>query len=953
MKFCRFLVFSALFLALLVPIAHAQNSADGLRVKIESEDPSGIFVDSDTVELRRSVLFSIQFFNETSEARNATLNWRIQDASGKVVQAGEEKYPIPANGYVSRRELFIPPGRGEFLLSADGYSRRDGPDLKARDEFPFAVVASPEGKKTRPFLLLDAPLQIPEKKLEIYSKLGVRALRTILNPETNQAQNTTATDFWKRVDTALRARAAHDLSTVGVLRAPVGSGSRRARDDEEWLQFALLAITRTPTIRTWEIVGDAAPETISELARAARNMSPSRSLLAEASPFLPANEVRRLQPVDGLLLPISPPMSGVHPAALRRALMTGNNRAREAGGMSFHVREVGARNRRDETSPLDDAAALTIQTVSSLASGAQGVSANFETASTPDYTRQSRGAVFSAMAKMLGDGDFHSELFPNSPILSGALFGKANNAGSVAVLWTAFGADGKPEKARLETWLQDVQAFDVFGNAIKGIDRKNPNVTLSSQPIYLQTNLAPEALARALREAAISGLDPLAAQVLPITQPVEYSGEGKPKDNKFAPASKMALRVRLQNVGIAAMSGTLKVNPPPSWKLENNSQQWNLNPGESRIYAFGVSLVKPNDQYPVVVDATAISKVGSKTVRGHWVWKQTAMVATATNVSSEDNLQIDGSLDDWKNASWMELPAPSMGKRKVKARLAVKWDANRLYIAAKVEEAALKARPENSADYDFWQNSDAIQFAFGLRDAAWMQPGNTPFRDTDAGFLLSPFHTRADGTIEARVLRLWNSQIPFGALSDRVRWGGAVPGARVEIRRDERDGTTNYEAAIPLSEIADFNPAARAATGKEFDSPTRFSWILHNNEGDALQWSEANHVFDWWNNTGSFLPAQNFSLAAQTLLGFSQKGEVAVVNMSTPPVAPPVVVTPVEPPEENLPPYFPTVETPPAPRPTPRPTPRPRSTPVPSGTLPKPVPTEPIPPDMLPPAPRN
>ena len=967
MKFRRFLLFSVLIsilcLALSVPVARAQNSVDGLRVKIESEEPSGIFIDSDTLELRRSILFSIQFFNETKVARNATLTWRIQDASGKVVQSGDEKYPIAANGYVSRRELFIPPARGEYLLSADGYGKRDGPDLKARSEFAFTVIAAPPSQPTRPLLLLDAPLQIPEKKLDIYAKLGVRALRTVLNPETDNAQNTTPADFWKRVDNALQARYTRGLGTVGVLRAPVGNGPRRARDDEEWLQFALLAITRTPSIRTWEITGEAAPETISELARAAHNMNPSRTLLAEASPFLAAGDVRRLLPADGLLLAVSPEMASVHPAALRRALVAANNRTKEAGGLSFHVREAGA-NRDRNITPLEDAAALTIQTVSALASGAQGVSSAFETSdetsaadvSTPDYTRQSRGAVFAAMAKMLGNADFHSELFPTSPIISGVLFGKAN--GSVAVLWTSPGSDGKPEKARLETWLQNVQAMDVFGNPIAGVDRKKPSVNLGSQPIYLQSNLAPEALARALREATISGLDPLAAQVLPFTQPLEYSGVGKPKDNKFAPASKTALRVRLQNVGIAALSGTLKVNPPPSWKLENDTQQWNLNPGESRIYAFPVALVKTNDQYPVVVDATSISKVGNKTVRGHWGWTQNALVATATNVTAEDNLQVDGALGDWKNAAWMEMPSHLIGKRKVKAQLAVKWDANRLYLAAKVREPRLQPRPNSNADYAFWQDSDAIQFAFGLRDAAWMQPGNAPFRDTDAGFLLSPFHTRPDGTIEARVLRLWNSQIPFGAVSDRVRWGGAVPGARIEIVRDEREGTTNYEAAIPLSEIADLNPSVRAATAKELDSPTRFSWILHNDEGGALQWSEANHVFDWWNNTGSFLPSQNFSFAAQTLLGFSRKGEVAAGNGSTPsaltPVeAPPIVTPPVELPEENLEPYFPVVETPPTPNPTPKPTPRPQSTPAPTGTLPKPVPTEPIPPDMLPPAPRN
>jgi hypothetical protein len=62
-------------------------------------------------------------------------------------------------------------------------------------------------------------------------------------------------------------------------------------------------------------------------------------------------------------------------------------------------------------------------------------------------------------------------------------------------------------------------------------------------------------------------------------------------------------------------------------------------------------------------------------------------------------------------------------------------------------------------------------------------------------------------------------------------------------------------------------PTLRPALRSSRDMAVRFSWILHNDEGRALQWSRVNDVFPWWHNTGSFLPAQGVFLAAQVPLG--------------------------------------------------------------------------------------
>jgi hypothetical protein len=969
---CLFL-FSAMCVTAFFGAAQAQNrdeAQDGLRVKIECEEPSGIFLDSETTMVRRAILFSIHAFNQTSQPREVVLNWRVRDASGKVVQAGDAKYPVPAGGFITRRELLSTPKLGAFVLQADAFSRADGPDYKAEQSFPFAIIATPK-KDARPFLLLDAPLELDEKQLAALSRLGARVLRTEVAPSADEDDGVS---FWRSLNAALEARIALGIATVGVLRAPRGEGAGRERNDEEWLQWALRVMQQTPLIATWEITGQASPDTISELARAAQNMSPPRGVFA--TPRAAAGDWKRLQPVAGLLYPLSAEDAEVHPAALRRAFLGAQSRSQESGLPSFHVRNVGALNTTGKSSALESAQLMTTQTVAALDAGAQGASTRLFADDRLGLESLARGAAFANLSAQIGDADFYEDLFPTSPVITGAVFGRENGGGSVAVLWTAPGQDGKESKGRLEAWMPDAVALDLFGNLLAGAERKNISLPLSAQPIFISSSVYPEELARRLREGFVSDIAPLAAQVLPLEAPLVHAGEMKPKDNKFAPSNKLAIRVRLQNIGVGDLSGTLKISPPPSWKLDADKQQFDLKPGESRIYDFGVSQVKPNDQYPVKVDASAVQKNGGKTKKDNWSWTQNAMMATATNITRDESVVVDGNLSDWRDAMWMKVE-----NKKSSAKLAVRWDATHLYIAALVREARLVPRNPDG-EYSFWRGNDAIQIAFGLRDAAWMQPGSGPFRDTDFGFLLSPFHARPDGTIDARVLRLWNPQAPFAKLPDRTRWAGAAPGAHLEIRRNERGGETLYEAAIPLSEIPELNPATRVASAQSFGNPVRFAWIVHENDGEKLQWARENHVFDWWNNTGSFLPSSDFSVAAQTFLGFAQIGAIGAgtpgtaatgvgstptVNIAPPPIPnPPIAPAPVLPPppalpaEGSVPPYLPNVEAPPPPESTPTPptapppprtTPAPSQTPAPPPALPRPVPVEPISPDMLPPAP--
>lgn len=941
-------LFLLLLCFLLAPFASAQDS-EGLRLKIESEEPSGIFLDNETVHKRRAALFSIHVFNETSEEQRVILTWRWRDSGGKVVQSDQKKYPVAAGDYISQRELFQAPGRGAFRLEVTAFARRKGmADLKTESVFPLAVIAAPASDDTRPFLLLDAPFDLNEKQLDALSRSGARVLRTSVSLTDSNANEV---EFWAKCSAALEERQKRGLATVGVLHAPENEGADPTLAGEQWLQWALRTMIELPQIHAWEIVGGATPEAISELARAAQNMNPMRSVLASAHI---TDNWKQLRPANGLLLPLSTDLANAHSAALHRALVGIERQAEQNGLASLHVRDVGALNTSRRSSALDSAQLLTTQTVTALSAGSQGVSTRLLADDEIGQESLARIAAFAALSSQIGNAQFHSEAFPNSPIIHGAIFGKDQGPGAVAVLWTAPGQDGKDSRGRLDAWFPEAQIFDFFGNLTESVEHKNLSIPLSPLPIFLATNAAPEALARSLSEGSITGIAPLAAQVLPLEQPIEYDGEMIPKDNTFEPSVKTAVRVRLQNVGIGAASGTLKIAPPPGWKLHTTEQQFELAPGASRLYEFDIWEVRPAGAYPFKIGTDSIVQTGGKTVKRSQIWHQEAPVATANNVPLGESREIDGELSDWSNAHWMELAS-----KRVRARLALQWDTHYLYLAARVREPRFDPRDATDKEYAFWKNSDAIQLGFGMREEDWMQPGSKPFRDTDFGFLLSPFHTRVDGTYEGRVLRLWDPQTPFGALSDRTRWGGAVKGARLEIRRDERSGETFYEAAIPLSELPELDPISRAATRQEPGKPIRFSWIVHNNEGEELQWAKERNVFPWWNNTGSFLPAHQLSFAAQTLLGFVRKGEIAAGEPPHVPAAPPAPYTPILPPdppapttpaepeepeepaeteEEYLPPYLPELSDT-------------DGTPSEPAVQPAPFPTAPIPPDLLPPAP--
>ncbi|MBV9867750.1 MAG: hypothetical protein JO316_20555 [Abitibacteriaceae bacterium] len=930
----------------------------GLRLQLSGEEVTGIYFDSQTLKTQTPIVLSLRVTNDAPETRRVFLSWHIADVNGKILLHKNDNFRVEAHGLLLRRELFPTPALGPYYLHAEVTAKRHGPDDKAMADLPFAVVVAPvSGYRPQSFFSLTTPTLLNPQDLDFYQRIGARVLRspwelpggavadgsasTVAAPQPAAQLNQGA------LDQQTRQRLAHKLATVGVLSLPL-TDSNGIDANEAWMREAVPLMTRYEAIRTWEIASPVTAAQETSLALAARASRPNLRLLwplstkagatagAVAShsqtldsttvPWLEEASLRSTQPRDATSGEENPGTNlvagenaAVHPSGILRTLLTHQDLSRKAGISSCYIHQDHG---VPSSNNISAAGSLVTGYLLSIMAGASGMSTTLDSnavetgagvsGGTPQ--QMSRAAAFATVTHLLEDATFEGDLFPQSPTLWGALF--HTQTSTIAALWTARDS----ERGRLIVPVAQADGLDVFGNVVARARHGSLAISISSTPVYLVSSQTPENLNRALHTAKVEGLRPLVAQILPLTQRLRpassialvrtttATGQGtKAKtantSKSIANNSRPSLRVRLQNILIQPVSGYLRVTPPHGWTLIADTMRYQLQPGEARIYQFAVaqSVATKDAVYPVTATASA--------GHGRWQWKQALRMATADNVKRGHPLRLDGDLSDWHDATWMQVQGLSSRSRPIKARVALRWNTRRLYIAAEVEEPSFRPRRAEDATYPFWDGYDALQFAFGFHDTPESQPGREPFRDTEYGFLLAPFNQASNGRIEGRLLRLWSPALAFGGATDALRYGGVVPDSVCIIRRDPQTHLTRYEASLPLSEMPSLRPPRRAAQ----DAPVRFSWVLHNSAGANIQWSRAVAVFPWWNNTGSFLPAQKLYLAAQSLLGFTIEGAIDAPH------------------ENSIPKPKPThhlTTTHPAPQPTPhRPHPRPKPKP--------------------------
>jgi hypothetical protein len=963
-----------------------------LRLQLSAEQPSGIYFERDTLRTRTALVFSLRAWNDEGTPRPLTLWWRIEDATGKTWWKQKSNVPVGARNFVLRREAWEAPQLGAYRLRINAQatgSRKESAQL----DWPFAIVSAPRSSyRPRSFFALSSPTFLGDTQLDFYARTGVRVLRSpwtistrSLSPLTEVADGgsmSSAPGSYGTLDVQMQARLKRRIATWGVLPVAASDASDASEpfsarpSGASWARELSSLVPRYNTMARWEVFR--APSALQAMPTTDASSPEVRRLRLNAPLLLPlsAQSDVAANASDGLV--VSLPMEERNAVEGRPANSATTLRAllwaqRRAARRPFHIvqnEDIGEYSKED--CALDAAGFMVQRFVLGVVSGASGMSfPGFAPASSDNIAvagprsaargdadeerlaSYARAAAFAAMTRLLEDASREGELFTASPVLWGATFRNTALPGAtpasepvsaqIAVLW----ADTNQRGVRLQVRLPSARVLNVFGNEIARSRRGVVQVPLSTHPVYVISSAPANVNANAWRAAVVEGLEPLAAQLLPLTKAPYTTPQAAKSKTPTAPTSiGHSLGVRLQNVSIKPVAGTLRLQPPPGWKLVREAQSFRLNPGASRIYRFPVAQSRVaqsrrNDKASYFLSATA--DVPGDRLR----WKQEVNVATAQNVKRGSSIEIDGQLDEWRDAQWMEMKARSDASstrnapRPVDVRLALRWDSSRLFIAVRVQEPSLQPRRPEAISYPFWDDYDGLQIAFGLRDDALAKPGREPFRDTDYGFLLSPF-SDATGAIEGRLLRLWSTTVPFGAQRDTLRWGGSVPGARCAITRDEAAQVTIYEASLPLGEMPTLRPASRSAR----DMTVRFSWILHNDEGRALQWSRATNVFPWWQNTGSFLPAQGVFLAAQAPLGFTQIGAVdeAALPATLRNTLPPLPRTPTQPATPRV-----TVVRPPALEPmSPRVLP-PVNAPPENVLPPAPVRNEPLP--QLPPSP--
>jgi len=820
-----------LSLALAAP-AFAQTGG-APRVQVSGEEASGVYFDRDTLSSQTPILFSARVQNPDEQTREVELSWKITDERGRVVWSKRARFSLDGGTSITRRELFDPPARGGFVLRTQANISRRGPDSQGAASLPFAVTLAPSvgagGARPRSFFVLDAPAAPDATGLNFYSRLGARVLRSPLVQDPSRPD-------WNAVGAQLGERLKRNLSSIAVLDL----GEDGSRGQALFSRQVPSTLARYNALGTWELTGQVDASDLDAWSQLVRARRPDLSLLSPL-PALPSGITQsdaRLKSgeLDGATFgwPLAKTQS-VHPAALRRLWLSRAIAVRQAGLQSLHLRRADA---------TGDGGEMTADYLSAIMAGASSMSEPVMPASLATFKTDAdgakamaRAAAFTMLSRTLEDAAFREQLFPHSPNLEGALF--RTPRGSVAVLYAPLQA------CRLTLRVSPAQVLDAYGNPLSSSSNGQLDLRLGREPVYLASGVATEVLSYALRSARVSGLDSLAAQLLPLSRRPGTMGPGS-----------AAVRVRLQNIGLAPLETGIQLRAPHGWILARDRFPVSLDAGEAKTFEFRATS-SPADPKNLTPSFSLSARGGA---RGDWKWN--APVATATASPSQLAPRIDGKLDDWSDANWLRCAPNAAG---VSGELALKWDASNLYIAAKIHEGALTARNPEAPSYEFWRAFDAIQIAFGTTQNSSSVPTETPFRDSDAGFLLCPWLQNDAGSFSGRLLRLWSPSKPYNSVSDRVRWGGAVPGAKCVVARDEVGQSTVYEARMPLSAVPGLNP--RALSQK--DGVVRFGFLIHNAEGAPLDWGAQNGNFAWWDNTSTFLPEGRLTSSLRCTLGFS------------------------------------------------------------------------------------
>ena len=279
----------------------------------------------------------------------------------------------------------------------------------------------------------------------------------------------------------------------------------------------------------------------------------------------------------------------------------------------------------------------------------------------------------------------------------------------------------------------------------------------------------------------------------------------------------------------------------------------------------------------------------------------------------------------------LEKPSTDPNAQKIVARIYTAYDKNNVYVSAAVTEDSFgnkagdqkvrgRGHPSNpnykSAPVPYLQGTpdglglptdgDCLQLSFGFRDRVpgYGHPMDDPyawkgdFFDADYSYMANPSTqgdtlTRVWGPNTQRQDAYQTAEVPgVGIIAQSPvyhREGEAsaatttaagaqsgpkppmpsmkemLPNAKIKITRYEANKLTLYEMSIPRTELKLFDPEKGRC---------RFSFLLYpggrNKFTSGLNWGDFAGVFDYWKDSGSFIPVYMTTTPCETFFGIEK-----------------------------------------------------------------------------------
>ena len=259
------------------------------------------------------------------------------------------------------------------------------------------------------------------------------------------------------------------------------------------------------------------------------------------------------------------------------------------------------------------------------------------------------------------------------------------------------------------------------------------------------------------------------------------------------------------------ITGTFKFIRPAEWAQAVPEQQITLKPSE--VKEFEIMLPKSIEEqngreatYAFITDEQSGNGVyGSKTF--DFVYAPKAK-----------NIVIDGNLDEWTEG-WMMLNSPEqfmapigylneyMGVTDIWGKVAVKWDEEKLYFAAYVDDDVFYCQDVNESR--LW-STDGIQIGVVY--------------DPNGKYIGSQYEEYAIGLLEGKpTIYRHVTNMPYETLEERSR----VDGVELMIKNSGR--ITTYEMSIPWSSIIPKDDNVEVKAG----SVLKFGCIINENDGNG------------------------------------------------------------------------------------------------------------------------